>query len=261
VQFNGTGGLWRRSAIERAGGWATGRTRSPRTSICPFRAHEAGLRGLTLPALAISTELPESVRTSACSSSAGCAAARSRCARSAGASPRTRAPGIAFAMLGHLARHARQPILRRRCAAPPAGRDRLAAPIAPDWVGPTLFAAVLARRACTSVRPRARSAPRSGRGPCSPLPSSRSRSASRPRSASPSSAASPDARAAAFVRTQKRGEGARVVRRGGVDGTSLLGAIVGDREPGSRGDVRTDRRPTGLLAALTCAVGAAWLSR
>ena len=57
VQFNGTAGLWRKDAIERAGGWALSDTALTEDLDLSFRAHEAGLRGVTRPELAVSTRV------------------------------------------------------------------------------------------------------------------------------------------------------------------------------------------------------------
>lgn len=111
LQFNGTAGLWRKDAIERAGGWSTSDDALTEDLDLSFRAREAGLRGITRPELAVSTELPESMP-----------AFRGQQARWVrGGALTLRALGArlwhrtdrrdAFTILSHLARHARQPIL------------------------------------------------------------------------------------------------------------------------------------------------------
>ena len=91
VQFNGTGGLWRREALLAAGGWMGGATTASVTEDLDlsYRAALAGYRGLTVAELAVQTELPQAMAASApprstaaaprCSgASAGASAARGR---------------------------------------------------------------------------------------------------------------------------------------------------------------------------------------
>jgi cellulose synthase/poly-beta-1,6-N-acetylglucosamine synthase-like glycosyltransferase len=59
-QFNGTSGVWRRSAIESAGGWRAGAlTEDLELS---FRARLAGVKLVHLPTVEVATELTESMR-------------------------------------------------------------------------------------------------------------------------------------------------------------------------------------------------------
>jgi len=139
VQFNGTGGLWRRSAIERAGGWATDDDALTEDLDLSFRAHEAGLRGVTLPALAVSTELPvpmASFRTQQARWVRGGALSlralgRRLLANASGKDART--------MLAHLARHARQPLFLLAALRLPIVAWCGVVPILPSLVGPSVF--------------------------------------------------------------------------------------------------------------------------
>jgi hypothetical protein len=110
VQFNGTGGLWKRDSIVRAGGWEPGDDALTEDLDLSFRAAEAGEHGVTIPELAVSTELPasmSSLRTQ-----------QMRWVRGAGLGLRTLGRralrrlslGDARTMLVHLLRHARQPL-------------------------------------------------------------------------------------------------------------------------------------------------------
>lgn len=121
VQFNGSGGVWRKAALVAAGGWVRKRADgSPEAASVAedldlsYRARLAGFAGRHVPALSIETELPASM-----------AAFRAQQARwvRGGAQVlrglfdelRARASGLGprdvVTMLGHLARHARQPYL------------------------------------------------------------------------------------------------------------------------------------------------------
>ena len=113
MQFNGTGGVWRRAALDAAGGWLGTATEASVTEDLDlfYRAQLAGYRGLHLADVAVATELPATM--------AAFRAQQTRWVRGAGqvlrglvqrinrgATPRER-----LAMLAHLARHARQPLL------------------------------------------------------------------------------------------------------------------------------------------------------
>jgi hypothetical protein len=110
VQFNGTGGLWRRDAIVRAGGWEPGDDSLTEDLDLSFRGAEAGEHGVTLPELTVSTELPASMSSFRTQ--------QMRWVRGAGLGLRTLGRralrrlslGDARTMLVHLLRHARQPL-------------------------------------------------------------------------------------------------------------------------------------------------------
>jgi glycosyl transferase family 2 len=122
VQFNGTGGLWRRQALDAAGGFwpgpaaAASATAGAATSALTedldlsARAELMGYRGLTVPEVAVVTELPATM--------AGFCAQQRRWVAGAGQVLR----GLARRLLGsaragartavaHLLRHARQPVI------------------------------------------------------------------------------------------------------------------------------------------------------
>ena len=116
VQFNGTSGVWRASALRAAGGWlghAGGAAASVTEDLdLSYRVQLGGLRGVTLPALVVTTELPSQM--------AAFRAQQSRWVRGAGEVLRTLmrkilrddAPtGARATMVGHLLRHTRQPLL------------------------------------------------------------------------------------------------------------------------------------------------------
>lgn len=115
VQFNGTAGLWRRSALDAAGGWlGTGEVRASVTEdlALSFRVGLAEGLGATLPNVAVKTELPTSI--------AAFRRQQARWVRGAGevlralvrALPHGNTDARARAtMVAHLVRHARQPWL------------------------------------------------------------------------------------------------------------------------------------------------------
>ena len=163
VQFNGSAGMWRRSAIDRAGGWDTSEASLTEDLELSFRAHEAGLRGTTLAALAASTELPEAMgvfRTQQARWVRGAALTvrtlGTRAMKSASARD-------ALAMAAHLARHARQPLFVAAILRLPLVALGCCTPVTPAWLGPvvigaaivsaTLYLAAGARRAGRHVRP------------------------------------------------------------------------------------------------------------
>jgi hypothetical protein len=141
VQFNGTAGLWRREAITRAGGWATGDDALTEDLDLSFRAHEVGLRGATLPELAVSTELPEDVRA--------WRAQQARWVRGAGLTLRTlghrllHGRGGAATLLGHLLRHARQPLFVAAALRLPVVAWLGVVPVCPPAASPAIFALAL----------------------------------------------------------------------------------------------------------------------
>lgn len=125
LQFNGTAGMWRRAALERAGGWveapaadlpggaaAAGASVTEDLDIS-FRARLLGLRGVTLPPdVAVLTELPSTM--------AAFRAQQQRWVRGgaevlrglSGRLLRGTVPARErVTMLAHLARHGRQPLL------------------------------------------------------------------------------------------------------------------------------------------------------
>jgi cellulose synthase/poly-beta-1,6-N-acetylglucosamine synthase-like glycosyltransferase len=112
LQFNGSGGVWRRTALERAGGWIQAAGSVTEDLDLSYRAQLAGFRGAQLPELAVETELPESM--------AAFRAQQQRWVRGAGQVLRALAhklfqsgatAGDRVSMLAHLLRHARQPML------------------------------------------------------------------------------------------------------------------------------------------------------
>jgi len=102
VQFNGTAGAWRRSALEAAGGFFRQSAGSLTEDLeLTARAELAGFRGRTLPGVAVMTELP-----------AGMASFRAQQKRwVAGAGQVLRSKLRRAGALAHLLRHARQPVL------------------------------------------------------------------------------------------------------------------------------------------------------
>jgi hypothetical protein len=113
VQFNGTAGIWRREALERIGGWVPNARATSVTEDLDlaFRARLAGLRGVTVGALAVATELPASM--------AAFRTQQQRWVRGGGEVLRAIARGLVTGalplreratMVGHLVRHARQPL-------------------------------------------------------------------------------------------------------------------------------------------------------
>lgn len=60
MNFNGTAGMWRRAALEEAGGWSDD-TLTEDLDVS-YRAQMAGWRFVFLPAVGVPAELPESVR-------------------------------------------------------------------------------------------------------------------------------------------------------------------------------------------------------
>jgi cellulose synthase/poly-beta-1,6-N-acetylglucosamine synthase-like glycosyltransferase len=114
VQFNGSGGLWRKAALLAAGGWVGPAAAASVTEDLDlsYRVHLCGYRGRHLPGLAVPTELPETM-----------AAFRAQQQRWVRGGAQVLADlfhklrhghlrlGEKLAMLLHLLRHARQPYL------------------------------------------------------------------------------------------------------------------------------------------------------
>ena len=116
LQFNGTSGVWRRAALERAGGWlgaGDGASASVTEDLdLSYRVQLAGLRGRILPEVAVRTELPSTM--------AAFRTQQQRWVRGGGEVLRalfrrllsgTGPAGERLTMLAHLLRHARQPLL------------------------------------------------------------------------------------------------------------------------------------------------------
>ncbi len=113
LQFNGTAGVWRRSALEAAGGWlGQGPVSVTEDLDLSFRAELAGYPGCGLPEVAVQTELPSTM--------AAFRVQQRRWVRGGAEGLRRMARRLLTgdlparerdAMLGHLARHARQPLI------------------------------------------------------------------------------------------------------------------------------------------------------
>jgi len=168
VQFNGTAGLWRRSLLEDAGGWLGGVAGASVTEDLDlsYRARLRGHLGVSLPEVAVLTELPETM--------AAFRAQQQRWVR--GGAEVLRALGRRLwrgdlprrerlTMLGHLARHARQPLLLFATAWLPASTaSALSLPLAgAPWAAVVVLAlgAVAAYQAAAERR--------IGRGPLEAL--------------------------------------------------------------------------------------------
>lgn len=114
VQFNGTGGIWRRSAIAAAGGWMADGERASLTEDMDlsFRARLAGYHGRLDESLAIPTELPSTMAAFRVQQQrwvgGGAQVLRSLLGKLASGRVQGR---DAVTLLSHLVRHARQPYL------------------------------------------------------------------------------------------------------------------------------------------------------
>jgi cellulose synthase/poly-beta-1,6-N-acetylglucosamine synthase-like glycosyltransferase len=115
VQFNGTAGLWRRSALDAAGGWlgeSGGPVSVTEDLALSFRIGLAEGLGATYPSICVRTELPTSVAAFRRQQARWVRGAgevfRALIREISGARSGSRARGT---MLGHLLRHARQPWL------------------------------------------------------------------------------------------------------------------------------------------------------
>jgi cellulose synthase/poly-beta-1,6-N-acetylglucosamine synthase-like glycosyltransferase len=146
VQFNGTSGVWRRSALEAAGGWlGTGTVSVTEDLDLSYRVQLAGLRGRTIPEVAVRTELPAAM--------AAFRAQQRRWVRGGGEVLRALgrrllgggAPsGARATMLAHLLRHARQPYLVLLTLwLPLVQLGRLAPRFTLPWIWPAIVALVL----------------------------------------------------------------------------------------------------------------------
>jgi cellulose synthase/poly-beta-1,6-N-acetylglucosamine synthase-like glycosyltransferase len=144
VQFNGTAGLWRRDAIERAGGWATSDDALTEDLDLSLRAHEAGLRGATCPELTVSTELPADMRTFRVQQArwvrGGALTLRALGARL------FRRGGLrdALTIASHLVRHARQPLLVAALLRLPIVAWTGITPLVPSWMSVTIVTLAIA---------------------------------------------------------------------------------------------------------------------
>jgi cellulose synthase/poly-beta-1,6-N-acetylglucosamine synthase-like glycosyltransferase len=114
VQFNGSGGLWRKAALLAAGGWVGSAAAASVTEDLDlsYRVHLLGYRSRHLPELAVPTELPETM--------AAFRAQQQRWVRGGAQVLRDLLQKLAAPQLGwkerlsmllHLVRHARQPYL------------------------------------------------------------------------------------------------------------------------------------------------------
>jgi hypothetical protein len=105
LQFNGSGGVWRRAALEAAGGWLPGGKASLTEDLdVAYRARLAGWRGLQVPEVAVLTELPATM--------GAFRAQQKRWVRGAGQVLRGLGRRVSNpTMLAHLLRHGRQPYL------------------------------------------------------------------------------------------------------------------------------------------------------
>ena len=135
VQFNGSGGIWRKSILIAAGGWvesvdaapggqsAAGSKPAPEPARAAtasvtedldlsYRVHLLGYRSRHLPEVAVPTELPETMAAFRSQQQrwvrGGAQVLRSLLAKLRGGTLTTRER---LTMLGHLLRHARQPYL------------------------------------------------------------------------------------------------------------------------------------------------------
>jgi hypothetical protein len=139
VQFNGTAGLWRKEAIVRAGGWDTSDDALTEDLDLSFRAHEQGMRGMTVPSLAVSTELPPNMSTFRAQQERwvrGGALTLRTIGRRLFAQASARDARIA---LGHLLRHARQPLFVAAMLRLALVAGGWVSPVCPAWVGPVVF--------------------------------------------------------------------------------------------------------------------------
>jgi cellulose synthase/poly-beta-1,6-N-acetylglucosamine synthase-like glycosyltransferase len=114
MQFNGSGGVWRKAAVLAAGGWLKEGEHASVTEDLDlsYRAALRGARGRHLPEVAVRTELPTSM--------AAFRAQQARWVRGAAEGVRSLfrrllrgelPPQERLALLAHLSRHARQPLL------------------------------------------------------------------------------------------------------------------------------------------------------
>lgn len=152
VQFNGSGGVWRKSALLAAGGWVGSAAAASVTEDLDlsYRVHLLGFRSRHLPELAVPTELPETM--------AAFRAQQQRWVRGGAQVLRELLQKLAAPQLGwkerlsmllHLLRHARQPYLALSLLWLPAvGLGLLPLPFSPPG---GLLAAVLLLLGALSV--------------------------------------------------------------------------------------------------------------
>ncbi len=139
VQFNGTAGMWRRSALVDCGGWLPSGASLTEDLDLSLRAEALGLRGCTLPALSVSTELPADM--------ASFVAQQVRWVRGGGLALRSFARHMLSSLsmstllpvAGHLLRHARQPFLVAAALRLTLVAWHRAHPVCPAWLGPLLL--------------------------------------------------------------------------------------------------------------------------
>ena len=125
VQFNGSGGIWRKSVLLAAGGWVDKAPSAPGASPArpaaasvtedldlSYRVHLLGYRSRHLPEVAVPTELPETMAAFRSQQQrwvrGGAQVLRSLLSKLRGGTLTSRER---LTMLGHLLRHARQPYL------------------------------------------------------------------------------------------------------------------------------------------------------
>ena len=260
VQFNGSGGLWRRAAIDRAGGWRVDEHALTEDLDLSFRAHELGLRGATLPDVVVATELPATMaafRTQQARWVRGGALAlralgRRLIGRSAGSDART--------MLAHLARHLRQPLFvaaALRLAVVACGAAR---PVAPAAVGPAVFAALAAAAALYLGAATQRTTGRLREGVLlSPLLLLLSVGIA-PALALAFVGGLLGRRGGGFQRTEKIGDIARRPSPARLDLASILGLLVAAAAGASFLAFAYARDPLGAAAALAVMTGCAWVA-
>ena len=139
VQFNGTAGMWRRSALVDCGGWLPGAASLTEDLDLSLRAEALGLRGCTLPEISVSTELPADM--------ASFVAQQVRWVQGGGLALRSFARRLISSLststllpfAGHLLRHARQPLLVAAALRLAVVAWHEAHPVCPAWLGPIVL--------------------------------------------------------------------------------------------------------------------------
>lgn len=113
VQFNGTGGLWRKSVLVAAGGWQGGGTASVTEDMdLSYRACLLGYHGRQLPEVAVPTELPATMAAFRIQQQRWVRGGAQVLASLLGKLAGGRLPaGERLTLLAHLLRHVRQPYL------------------------------------------------------------------------------------------------------------------------------------------------------
>lgn len=147
LQFNGTGGIFRKEALVAAGGWMGGSEAASVTEDLDlsYRAHLHGYRGEQHPEVAVPTELPAAM--------AAFRAQQKRWVRGSGEVLRrllaqlesgTLRPDERRTMLAHLLRHARQPCLAFSLVVMPLGALLQLSPLlVPGWALPAAVTLLL----------------------------------------------------------------------------------------------------------------------